>query len=288
MSRGIDHIVHVVRDLDEARATYERLGFGVGAENFHPWGTHNRLVQFPGSYIELLSISDPDLLPRVPPGTHSFGNFNREFLESCGEGLSFLVLQSRNAAADKEIFDRAGFGGFAEVNFSRKAVLPDLTETEVSFSLAFARDPASSHTGFFTCQHGTPERIWFPELQRHANQADGIVAAVLVADNPSDHHVFLEAFTGARDIRATSLGLAIETPQGDILIYDRRAFLDAFGTEAPLDRGLRFAAMVLHVPDLKAVRRRLRSKGMHPRDMHDRVVVGPAETMGAVIAFETA
>ena len=288
MTRGIDHIVHVVRDLDAARDLYEALGFGVGAENVHPWGTRNRLVQFIGSYIELLAIPDPDLLPRVPPGTYSFGNFNREFLESCGEGLSFLVLQSRDASADKQGFDQAGFGGFAEMSFSRKAVLPDLTETEVSFSLAFARDPASAHAGFFTCKHGTPERIWFPELQRHPNNAEGISAAVFAADNPTDHHIFFEAFTGARDIRATSLGLTIETPQGDILVYDRRGFLDAFGAEAPLDRGLRFGAMVLHVPDLKAVRKRLKAKGMHPRDMHGRLVVGPKESMGAVIAFETA
>jgi catechol 2,3-dioxygenase-like lactoylglutathione lyase family enzyme len=287
-TRGIDHIVHVVRDLDAAHAFYERLGFGVGAENAHPFGTRNRLVQFPGSYIELLSIPDPDLLPRVPPGTYSFGNFNREFLESCGEGLSFLVLQSRDAHADKSLFDAAGFGGFAEMSFSRRAVLPDLTETEVSFSLAFARDPKSEHAGFFTCQHGTPERIWFPELQRHPNGADGISAAVFVAENPSDHHIFFEAFSGARDIRATSLGLSIETSQGDILVYDRRGFLDAFGAEAPDDRGLRFAAMILHVPDLPALRRRLKSKGLHPRDMHDRVVIGPRETLGAVIAFETA
>ena len=99
MTRGIDHIVHVVRDLDAARAMYERLGFQAGAENVHPWGTRNRLVQFPGSYIELLSIPEPSKLPQVPPGTYSFGSFNHEFLESCGEGLSFLVLQSRDPAA---------------------------------------------------------------------------------------------------------------------------------------------------------------------------------------------
>ncbi len=288
MSRGIDHIVHVVRDLDAARVLYERLGFRAGAENAHPWGTRNRLVQFEGCYIELLAISDPDLMPRVPPGTYSFGNFNREFLESCGEGLSFLVLQSRDAGADKKAFDEAGFGGFGLMNFSRKAVLPDLTETEVSFSLAFARDPASPHAGFFTCQHGTPERIWFPELQRHANNADGIVAAVFVADNPTDHHIFFEAFTGARDIRATSLGLMVETPQGDILIYDRRGFYDVFGVEGPADRGARLGAMIVHVPDLVAVRKRLKAKGMRPRDIHGRLVVGPRETAGAVIAFESA
>jgi catechol 2,3-dioxygenase-like lactoylglutathione lyase family enzyme len=286
MVRGIDHIVHVVRDLEAVRALYERLGFQVGADNVHPWGTRNRLVQFPGSYIELLSIPEPEKLPRVPEGTYSFGEFNRAFLQACGEGLSFLVLQSRDPAAEKAAFDEAGFGGFPLMDFSRKALRPNGKETEVSFSLAFARDPKSKHTGFFTCLHRTPQEIWFAELQRHKNGAKGIAAAVFVAENPTDHHIFFEAFTGARDIRASSLGLTIETPQGEILIYDRRAFLDAFGTAVPKDDGLRFAGFILRVSNLGQAQKLLKSSGVKTRDMHGRLVMGPGETAGAVIAFE--
>ena len=36
MARGLDHLVHVVRDLDAAGAFYQRLGFTVGARNRHP------------------------------------------------------------------------------------------------------------------------------------------------------------------------------------------------------------------------------------------------------------
>ena len=51
MARGLDHIVHAVRDLDAAAALYQRLGFQVGARNAHPWGTHNHIVQMPGFFI---------------------------------------------------------------------------------------------------------------------------------------------------------------------------------------------------------------------------------------------
>jgi catechol 2,3-dioxygenase-like lactoylglutathione lyase family enzyme len=285
MTRGIDHIVHVVRDLDAAHDLYERLGFEVGAENVHPWGTRNRLVQFPGSYIELLAIPESGKLPRVPAGTYSFGNFNREFLETCGEGFSFLVLQSSDPGAEKAAFDKAGFGEFPVMDFSRKALRPDGSETEVSFSLTFARDPMSPYAGFFTCLHKSRNEIWFPELQRHKNGAKGIVAAVFVADNPTDHHIFFEAFAGTRDIRATSLGLTISTPQGEILVYDPRAFIDAFGAEVPRDAGLRLKGITVQVSDLPAVRKYLKSQGIKARDMHDRVV---SEAAGAIIAFETA
>ena len=56
MARGLDHLVHAVRDLDAAGELYGRLGFTVGARNRHPWGTHNRIVQLPGFFIELLAI----------------------------------------------------------------------------------------------------------------------------------------------------------------------------------------------------------------------------------------
>ncbi|MGB8511504.1 MAG: VOC family protein, partial [Pseudolabrys sp.] len=54
MARGLDHIVHAVRDLDAAADLYRRLGFTVGARNKHPWGTYNHIVQLPGFFIELL------------------------------------------------------------------------------------------------------------------------------------------------------------------------------------------------------------------------------------------
>jgi catechol 2,3-dioxygenase-like lactoylglutathione lyase family enzyme len=53
MTRSIDHLVVPVRDLDGAATFYERLGFTVGARNRHPWGTENRLIQFPQNFIEL-------------------------------------------------------------------------------------------------------------------------------------------------------------------------------------------------------------------------------------------
>jgi hypothetical protein len=125
-------------------------------------------------------------------------------------------------------------------------------------------------------------------LQRHENGARGIAAAVFTTENPTDHHIFMEAFSGARDIRATSLGLTIGTPKGEILVYDPRGFQDSFGCPAPEDEGMRLSALTISVRDIEAVRARLRENGFSPRELHNRVVVGPAEAYGAVIGFETA
>ena len=43
MPRGIDHLVIAVRDLDAARATYQRLGFTLTPEARHPFGNCDHL-----------------------------------------------------------------------------------------------------------------------------------------------------------------------------------------------------------------------------------------------------
>src|SRR3981081_976642 len=95
MARGLDHIAHAVRDLDAAAALYERLGFVVGTRNRHPWGTHNRIVQLPGFYIELLTVAEPEKLGS-DGFSNLFGRFNQSFL-SKQEGLSLLLLESDDA-----------------------------------------------------------------------------------------------------------------------------------------------------------------------------------------------
>src|SRR5712671_3226203 len=138
MARGLDHIVHAVRDLDAAAALYERLGFVVGARNRHAWGTHNHIVQLPGFFIELLTVAEPEKL-----GTDAFsalfGTFNRVFLKT-QEGFSLLLLESIDAARDAADFAAAGIAASPALRFERQGRRPDGTAITVAFSLAFSRD----------------------------------------------------------------------------------------------------------------------------------------------------
>lgn len=286
MARGLDHVVHAVDDLEAAGALYERLGFKVGARNTHPWGTANRIVQLPGFFVEILGVAEPEKIPPMSAGSFSFGAFNRDFLARKGDGLAGLVLESEDAAADSAVFDQAGFGGFAPLVFSRKAVRADGSETEVGFSIAFARDPASPDAAFFACKQKAPENFWSPELQRHANGAEAIAAAMLVAENPADHHVFLETLSGSRDVHATSLGLRVTTPRGVILAFDRRGFEDSLGLPPPQDAGLRLAALVFRVGDLAATKALFEKNGIAHREYRERLVVAPQIAHGAALVFE--
>ncbi len=286
MARGLDHLVHVVRDLDAAGALYARLGFTVGARNRHPWGTHNRIVQLPGFFVELLTIGEADKVAAPAPGTISFGAFTRDFLAR-GEGLAMLVLEGKDAEADAQAFRRAGIGDFAPFRFEREGRTPDGRGVRLGFSLAFARDPLALETCFFTCQQHYPENFWNPAFQAHANGASTIGAIVLVAENPSDHHIFLSAFSGVRDLHSTSAGVTVETPRGAIQAMDPAAFRLQYGIAPPdVSAGARLAAAKFIVRDLAAVRALLDGAGIAASEHMGRLVVGPDTAMGATLAFE--
>jgi hypothetical protein len=286
MARGLDHIIHVVCDLDAAGEFYQRLGFTVGARNRHPWGTHNRIVQFPNFFLEILTVAEPEKLPPSSDRSNPFANLNRHFLAHVGEGLTGLVLEADDVVAEKAAFDAAGFGGFPPFHFSRKGRRPDGSDTEVGFNIAFAQDPASPHAVFFTMTQTHPENFWAAELQRHANGARNIAAAALVAENPSDHHIFLQTLAGVRDVQATSRGISIATPRGEILALDPRGFEDTFGVAAPRDQGLRLAALSFAVADLRTTASLLERGGVNRFEHRGKLVVGPGDAFGAVLAFE--
>jgi hypothetical protein len=289
LPRGLDHIVHVVHDLDAACSLYRRLGFTVGARNRHPaaWGTENHIVQLPGFFVELLSVADVANIVPHRPRFFSFGAFNRDFLAR-GEGLSMLALGSKDARADAEAFRVAGIGDFDVVDFERNARRPDGAVVKVAFSLAFARDQQAD-AAFFTCQQHHAENFWNPVFQVHPNTSNSVVAVVLVTERPEDHRVFLSSFVGERSVTATSSGLTIATPRGEIWVMDRPAFVSHFGVEPPdPSEGARLAAIQFAVRHLPAAVVTLQkadiAEGAAMRS--GRIVVGPTAAMKTTIVFE--
>jgi catechol 2,3-dioxygenase-like lactoylglutathione lyase family enzyme len=283
MSRGLDHVVHAVRDLEAAGDLYRRLGFTVGARNRHSWGTHNRLIQLPEFFIELLTVAEPELLGDDGFST-LFGRFNQSFLAR-HEGLSVLILESTNAAADAAAFNAAGIAASDALRFEREGKRPDGSAIKVGFSLAFARDQRAPEIGFAACQQHFPENFWNPAFQQHANGVCDIAAAVLVAENPSDHHEFLSAFTGQRELSAGSGYVTAATPRGEVRIVDPTAFRDRFGSAPPdVAAGARLGALVFRVRDQGALTAALTSAAMAFVTRHGAVVV--PQTMGATLVFE--
>lgn len=282
-ARGLDHLVIGAADLDAAGAFYADLGFRVGARNRHPWGTENRIVQFPGAFLELITIGDATLIPPPAPRHFSFGAFVRDALAR-GEGMSMLVLESRDSAGDAEGFRTAGIGDFEPFFFERQARRPDGSEVRVAFSLAFADNPAAPDCGFFVCQQHEPQNFWNPAFQQHENGASGLSAVFLATPEPAAQAAFLGAFSGAESFATPDAGLRLPLPRGRIEVLTPQAagaMLDDESREQT-----RFAGFAVTAPDLDPIGARLAERGTaHHRD-GARIVVPASAALGCAIVFE--
>jgi catechol 2,3-dioxygenase-like lactoylglutathione lyase family enzyme len=286
MPHGLDHIVHAVRDLDAAAEFYVRAGFTVGSRNRHPWGTHNRIVQFPGVFIELLGVREPELITAASRGTFSFGSFTRDFLAH-DQGLAMLVLKGRGAA-DAEAFRAAGIGDFDVFDFEREAKRPDGSSVKVAFSLAFAADPKTPDAGYFTCQQHYPENFWNPAFQDHANGVSGVTEVVMVSEKPQDHVYFFRAFSGLREVHSNASGFSVRTERGDIRVMNPAAYRTYCATEPPnLTRGARFAAIRFMERDKAAVISVLQKGGVSFLDRDFGIVVPADVAFGATLLFDS-
>ena len=286
MPRGLDHIVHAVRNLDAAADLYRRLGFTVGARNRHAWGTHNHIVQFPGFFIELLTLAEPDKLGSDGFST-LFGAYNRDFVQR-NEGLSVLILESKDAHADESDFRAAGILTAPTMRFEREGKRPDGAMVKVAFSLTFADDKGSPDIRFVTCQQHYPENFWNPAFQRHANGTTGIIGLVAVAEQPRRHAHFFETFAGAPPI-ASDDGFTITTPRGTIDMLTPAAFTRRFGVSAPdVSAGPRLAALRFATDDMRALEAIPEQAGIAGIFAGNPTVVGPGDAMGAVLIFEVA
>ncbi|MBA4222320.1 VOC family protein [Bosea sp. (in: a-proteobacteria)] len=283
-ARGLDHLVIGVADLDAAGAFYADLGFRVGARNRHPWGTENRIVQFPGAFLELITVGDATLIPPHAPRHFSFGAFVRDALAR-GEGMSMLVLESRDSKGDAESFRAAGIGDFEPFFFERQARRPDGSEVRVAFSLAFADNAAAPECGFFVCQQLEPQNFWNPAFQQHENGASGLSAVFLVAQQPAAQTAFLNAFSDAESFATPEASLRLPLPRGRLDVLTPQAAAASLDDESRQDQA-RFAGFAVAVPELEPIRSRLAERGVAHRTDGARVIVPAEAAFGCAIVFE--
>ncbi|HEV7335711.1 MAG TPA: VOC family protein [Bosea sp. (in: a-proteobacteria)] len=283
--RGLDHLVIGVADLDAAGDFYTRLGFRVGARNRHPWGTENRIVQFPGAFLELITVGDGTAIPPHGQRLFSFGAFVRDALAR-GEGMSMLVLESQDSRADAERFRQAGLGDFEPFFFERQAKRPDGSQVRVAFSLAFTENPAARECAFFVCQQHEPQNFWNPVFQQHDNGASGLAATFMVAAEPLAQRDFLSGFSGAAAIATADGGLRFDLPRGRIEVLTPRAAELAFGAVESAAGMPHFAGFAVTVPELAAIEERLARQGIEHRRSERRIIVPAAGARGCAIVFE--
>ena len=285
MPRGLDHLVLAVRDLDGAGRFYERLGFQVGVRNRHPWGTENRLVQFPGSFLELIGIGEGAQIEPHAPGRYSFGAFVRDYLAR-REGLAMLVLDSVDAKADAALFAQTGLGNFEPFFFERKGRSAHGAEVPVAFTLAFAQDANAPHAGFFVCQQHHPGNFWNPAFQHHPNAAIGLSAVAYAVPDPETHRRFLTTFAGATPRRAGGQDLSFALARGRLDVVTADDAAEIYGSVDAEADSPSLVAFAMRVREIERQAHRLDAAAIPYQRLGSRLVVPSSAAFGVAVAFE--
>lgn len=283
---GIDHVVLCVRDLEAARDRFHRMGFTTTPPARHPFGTGNSLVQMGASFLELLTVVDPQRIPPHGQDSFSFGAHNAAFLEQ-GQGMSMLVISSADARADEARWRAAGLRTFSPVYFERQATQPDGSRSKVAFTIAFAIDAQMPQAVFFCCQQHAPDAFWQAEYQVHANGALDFDSVTLVADDPASHAGFLEILLQRTPQVFKTGALSVETGLGDLKVIAPAHAPPRWGRvrTRPVDHGAQFAAAAITVANLNTTARMLESGGVTVKAGQNRLTVPSTDCFGLALEF---
>ena len=166
MLTGIDHLVIVVHDLDQAAKDYEQLGFTVVPGGKHPAvGSHNALISFAdSSYLEIIAFYREAL-------DHRWWNSLQQ-----GERLVDYCMQTDDLVGDTKRLRDAGVAIKDPVPLSRTR--PDGYELKWLLSLS-----TGSHRGVapILIQDVTPRQERIPQNFNHKNGAAGIATVTIAA-----------------------------------------------------------------------------------------------------------
>ncbi len=290
MARPIDHLVLPVDSLKMARARYEALGFQVCEDRRHPFGTANCCIFFKNrTYLEPLAVADRETEEAAIHDGNIFVRRQDAYRFRHGEGFAMLALASEDADADQAIFADHGYAAGPVFAFERKAGGLGGLETTIGVRLAYAVDHRSPDTMIFACQHLNSEALHGAAGVDHTNRALGVTGVYMVEPNPADFQYYLEATTGQRALRASSLGIEADTPNGIVAVLTPQGINALFGLPETVPiRGLRLRAFTLAVEALDIVEKRLEDQAIDHRRRAGRLIVDPAPGQGALIAFEEA
>lgn len=181
MIQGIDHLVVVVKDLDQAANDYAQLGFTVIPGGQHPVGSHNVLISFQdGAYLEIIA-------------------FYREAVDhrwwnplSKGERFVDFCFQTDDLRGDTNKLKDAGVAINNPVPWSRQR--PDGYELKWLLSLA-----TGAHRGVapFLIEDVTPRMERIPQQFNHRNAVAGIEKIVVAAGELEQLEKWYGALLGA-------------------------------------------------------------------------------------------
>jgi catechol 2,3-dioxygenase-like lactoylglutathione lyase family enzyme len=216
---GLDHVIILVRDLDDADGRMARLGFRPTPRGYHSahMGTANATVMLRnGTYFETLTVTHET--PANEATRAVLAEREGPF------GLAFKTDDAGGAAAE---FEAAGIAVGGALDFVRPVTLPGGTR-DARFTVARTRTDATPGAMLFVCQHHTPDVVWREGYLNHPNDALGLAEVIGVADDLAGIEQAYRTIFGDR-VRRTDDRVGIAAGDASITFLAPDAFDRRFG-----------------------------------------------------------
>ena len=196
---SVNHVGIAVRDMDQAVACYEALGFTLSPLSVHSgsttpdepvqlMATGNRCAIFPKNYIEVLGIVNPGRLD------WSWGDFIKRF-----QGAQIICFGCTNA----EVVNRRARGNEIETS----NVIPLQRDIETLEGMRTARfdcvhfDRSITPEGLIqAARHRNPEYVHQERYLKHRNGARALSDVVLMFADPEEAAHRYERLTGQKAV----------------------------------------------------------------------------------------
>ncbi|MFK3778300.1 VOC family protein [Agrobacterium sp. NPDC089420] len=284
---NVDHLVLPVQSLGVARSRLEALGFTVAPEAMHPFGTWNACVFFTdGSYLEPLAVADPAKYNASVQRGDVFTGRDQAFRQRGGEGFSALVARSEDAIADHGRFAAFGLSAGDMFEFSRPVRMPDGSQSEAAFRLAFAASGAADFF-LFSCQRLQALPSDRAVLERHSNGVCGLCEIILFSGGDPDAARLIETVFGGEAEISPGGDMIFTTGNARIRLTENAAFAaHAENNARRHGGGLCGAGIVFCVDDLAVTAAALAANGVSCMEAGGRLVVPAAPGQGVTFAFE--
>jgi hypothetical protein len=167
----LDHaVINVHMAMDKAESCFQELGFTVTPRGYHSLGSINHLMIFGSDYLELIGLPADGSAAR------------RELLDG-PVGIDGLVFKTVDVDADFARLQQLQMAGDPPKAFSRPVDI-DGAAAEARFRTVHCHKAAFPEGRVYFCEHGTPEFVWRPSWQSHANGVTAMCEIVLGAAAP--------------------------------------------------------------------------------------------------------
>jgi len=285
---SVNHVGHVVRDLDAAATRYEAMGFVLSPLSMHfgspgpgepaqPLGSGNRCAIFPDNYLELVAHVDRD----------KYDLFCGRYLERF-EGAHIICFGCGDAGVVDGRVRAAGIDTSGVIPLQRDIDTPEGDRTAKFDCVHFAA--AVTPEGLIqAAHHRTPEFIHQARYLGHPNGVVALSDVTLSTVDPAATAARYEKLIGrvatAADGRYV---LDMPRPAGSRVTIVAAADLSDWLPGAADHPDPNLAGYAFATTDPDAVRRHLDAAEIAHVAQGDRIVVPADAAFGAAVVFEPA